>query len=111
MIEREAVKADEMPLIASVFFNRLDIGMNLASDPTVQYALGYDYIAQRWWKNPLSLDDLKTDSTYNTYVYPGLPPAPIANPSLEALRAVAFPQESPYYFFQAKCDGSGYHNR
>lgn len=110
VIEREAVKADEMPLIASVFYNRMAIGMNLGSDPTVQYALGYDYINQTWWKNPLTLDDLKIDSPYNTYVYTGLPPAPISNPSLEALRAVAFPQESPYYFFQAKCDHSGYHN-
>lgn len=109
MVEREAVKDEEQALIASVFLNRLKIGMTLGSDPTVQYALGYDSSAQTWWKNRLSLADLKFDSPYNTYLYAGLPPAPISNPSLSALRAVAFPEASPYYYFRAACDGSGYH--
>jgi len=109
IIEREAVRDEERALIASVFFNRLKAGMTLGSDPTVQYALGYDPSAQTWWKNPLSLDDLKFDSPYNTYIYAGLPPAPISNPSLGALQAAAFPETSPYYYFQAACDGSGYH--
>jgi UPF0755 protein len=109
IVERESVHDDEQALIASVFLNRLQVGMTLGSDPTVQYALGYDSSAQTWWKNPLSLDDLKFDSPYNTYIYAGLPPAPISNPSLDALQAVAFPQMSPYYYLQAKCDGSGYH--
>jgi len=110
LIEREAAQTDEMALIASVFYNRLAIGMTLGSDPTIQYALGYDALHQTWWKNPLSLADLKIDSPYNTYLYAGLPPAPIANPSLQALQAAAFPAESPYYYFQARCDASGYHN-
>lgn len=110
IVEREAIHTDEQALIASVFINRLNIGMTLGGDPTIQYALGYDPIQQSWWKNPLSLDDLKFDSPYNTYLYAGLPPTPIANPSLEALQAVAFPAYSPYYYFQAKCDNSGYHN-
>jgi len=109
IVEREAVQDGEQALIASVFLNRLNVGMTLGSDPTVQYALGYDLSAQTWWTNPLSLDDLKFDSPYNTYIYAGLPPAPISNPSLGALQAVAFPETSPYYYFQAKCDGSGYH--
>jgi UPF0755 protein len=109
IVERESVQDDEQALIASVFLNRLNVGMTLGSDPTVQYALGYNDSAQTWWTNPLSLDDLKFDSPYNTYVYAGLPPAPIANPSLGALQAVAFPETSPYYYFQARCDGSGYH--
>jgi UPF0755 protein len=109
IVERESVQDDEQALIASVFLNRLNVGMTLGSDPTVQYALGYDDSAQTWWKNPLSLDDLKFDSPYNTYIYAGLPPAPISNPSLGALQAVAFPETSPYYYFQARCDGSGYH--
>jgi len=109
IVERESIHDEEMTLIASVFINRLNIGMTLGSDPTVQYALGYDSNAQTWWTNPLSLDDLKFDSPYNTYIYAGLPPAPIANPSLEALQAVAFPEVSPYYYFQATCDNSGYH--
>ena len=110
LVEREAVHDEEKPIIASVFLNRLEIGMKLDSDPTVQYALGYDILAQTWWKNPLSLVDLQFNSPYNTYIYMGLPPAPIANPSLESLRAVAFPAETEYYFFRAKCDGSGYHS-
>jgi UPF0755 protein len=109
IVERESVHDDELPLIVSVFINRLNVGMALGSDPTVQYALGYNSVQNTWWTNPLNLDDLKFDSPYNTYIYAGLPPAPIANPSLEALKAVAFPQVSPYYYFQAKCDNSGYH--
>lgn len=109
IVERESVHDEEQPMIASVFLNRLKIGMTLGSDPSVQYALGYDSTAATWWKNPLSLDDLKYDSPYNTYVHSGLPPGPIANPGLNALHAVAFPETSPYYYFQAKCDNSGYH--
>lgn len=110
IIQREAIIDDEMPLIASVFFNRLTAGMKLASDPTVQYALGFNLSQNTWWTNPLSLDNLGYDSPYNTYLYPGLPPGPIANPGLNALRAVAFPAQSPYYYFRAACDGSGLHS-
>jgi UPF0755 protein len=110
IIQREAVVEQEMPLIASVFFNRLAIGMKLQTDPTVQYALGYNTTQGTWWTNPLSVDDLQFDSPYNTYLYPGLPPGPISNPSLAALIAVANPAQTLFYFFQARCDGSGLHN-
>ena len=110
IIQREAVVESEMPLIASVFYNRLAAGMNLQTDPTVQYAIGYNVLQGTWWTNPLSLDDMKLDSPYNTYLYPGLPPGPISNPGLPALEAAAFPEQSNYYYFQAKCDGSGLHN-
>jgi len=109
IVERESIQNDEMPMIASVFINRLNAGMTLGSDPTVQYALGYNSAQNTWWTNPLSLDDLKFDSPFNTYIYAGLPPTPISNPGLDALNAVAFPSSSPYYYFQAKCDGSGFH--
>jgi UPF0755 protein len=109
IVERESVQDEEQALIASVFINRLNIGMTLGSDPTVQYALGYDPLGGTWWTNPLSLEDLKYDSPYNTYIYAGLPPGPIASPGLETLQAVAFPVTSAYYYFQAKCDRSGYH--
>jgi UPF0755 protein len=109
IVERESIQDDEQALIASVFLNRLKVGMTLGSDPTVQYSLGYNASMQTWWTNPLSLEDLKIDSPYNTYIYAGLPPTPIANPGLGALQAVAFPETSPYYYFQATCDGSGYH--
>jgi len=110
IVEREAVQNEEKPLIASVYLNRLKIGMKLDADPTVQYAYGYDFDGRTWWKNPLSLNDLQFDSAYNTYLYTGLPPAPISNPSLKSLQAVAFPAETSYYFFRAKCDGLGYHD-
>jgi UPF0755 protein len=83
--------------------------MKLDSDPTVQYALGYNPDKKTWWTNPLSLQDLQIDSPYNTYLYMGLPPGPIANPSLTALQAVAFPAQTPYYYFRSACDGSGKH--
>ena len=109
IVERETVVEDEMPLITSVFLNRLTAGMPLEADSTVQYALGNQNKTHTWWKNPLSLDDLKVDSPYNTYLYGGLPPGPISNPGLTALRAVAFPAQADYYYFRAACDGSGEH--
>ncbi len=109
LVEREAVQEEEQPLIASVFINRLNAGMKLDSDPTVQYALGYNALQGSWWTNPLSAADLQVDSPYNTYRYGGLPPGPIASPGAAALRSVAFPARSPYYFFRARCDNSGLH--
>jgi UPF0755 protein len=110
IIQREAVVADEMPMIASVFYNRLGLNMRLQTDPTVQYALGYDSARATWWTTPLSLEDLKVDSPYNTYLHAGLPPGPISNPGLAALQAVANPAQSNYLYFQARCDKSGLHN-
>lgn len=110
IVQRESMVEDEQPTIASVFFNRLQKGMRLESDPTVQYALGYNTVQKTWWKNPLNLDDLKQNSPYNTYIYPELPPGPIDSPGLPALRAVAYPAQTPYLFFRAKCDGTGRHN-
>jgi UPF0755 protein len=109
IVEREAVVAEEMPMIASVFLNRLAIGMALEADSTVQYARGFNQEQNTWWTNPLSNRDLQFDSPYNTYLYSGLPPGPIANPGRRALRAMAFPAQSPYYYFRATCDGSGKH--
>ncbi|MDP1546610.1 MAG: endolytic transglycosylase MltG [Anaerolineales bacterium] len=109
IVEREAVRKEEAPQIASVYLNRLVIGMKLDADPTVQYALGYQVDTNSWWKSPLTWNDLNVNSPYNTYQFIGLPPAPISNPSLAALQAVAFPQLTSYYYFRAACDGSGYH--
>lgn len=110
IVQREAMAFDEQPIIASVFYNRLRIGMKLDSDPTVQYAAGYNTTQKTWWTNPLSQKELRIDSPYNTYIFVGLPPTPIASPGLEALRAVAYPAQTPYFYFQAKCDGTGRHN-
>ncbi len=110
IIERETAATEEMATIASVFYNRLNSGMRLETDPTVQYALGYDTNLGSWWKYPLTYEDLQVNSPYNTYLVAGLPPGPICNPSLETILAVAFPEQTPYYFFRAKCDGSQTHN-
>jgi UPF0755 protein len=109
IVTREAVIEEEMPLIASVFLNRYRAGIKLEADPTVQYALGFDEASQSWWTRPLLSGHLAIDSPYNTYLYGGLPPGPIASSSLAAMRAVAYPAESSYLYFQAACDGSGAH--
>jgi UPF0755 protein len=104
------MRSEEQPVIASVFLNRLASGMRLETDPTIQYALGFDQAHDTWWKVPLASVDLGVYSPYNTYQNTGLPPGPICSPSLSALQAVAYPAQTPYYFFRARCDGSGLHN-
>lgn len=107
IVEREGVVAEERPLIASVFHNRLRAAMPLQADPTVQYALGS--ATGEWWKSPLDVADLSFDSPYNTYQIPALPPGPINSPSLSSLQAVAEPSQSSYLFFVANCDGQNRH--
>lgn len=109
IIEREAQQVDEMPLIASVFLNRIKVGMRLESDPTVQYALGYQPADQTWWKNPLTYEDLQAQSPYNTYQTGGLPPTAICAPSMEAVLSILQAPITDYIFFRASCDGDGYH--
>lgn len=106
--EREAVHNDEHPLITSVYRNRLDIGMKLDADPTVQYAL--NGARGRWWPRITTADYRGVDSIYNTYLNTGLPPGPIASPGLSAIRAAVYPAETSYIYFRARCDGSNYHN-
>lgn len=109
IVEREAVVADERPVIAGVYDNRLDNGWLLNADPTVQYALGFQESSGEWWKRPLYLEDLEVDSPYNTYQHPGLPPSPICSPGLASLQAAAQPADTDYFYFMADChadDGS-----
>lgn len=109
IVEKEAILDEEKPVIASVFYNRLATGMNLESDPSVQYALGYNKKMRTWWTNPLNLEDLGINSPYNTYRQNGLPPTPICSPGIASLKAVAFPADTGYYYFRAACDNSGSH--
>ena len=108
IVQREAVLDEEKPRIASVFINRLNQGMPLQTDPTVQYSLGFSP-EWGWWKSPLTFQDLQIQSPYNTYIINGLPPTPIANPDEASLNAVAFPEESTFLYFRAACDNSGKH--
>ena len=109
VVEKEAILAEELPLIAAVFLNRLALGMALQADPTVQFAVASERGGAEGWWPALSLEDKELDSPYNTYVYPGLPPGPIANPGIEAIRAVAQPAETASLFFVATCDGTDRH--
>ena len=110
IIQRETFEDEERALMASVFYNRLRDGIKLETDPTVQYSLGYSEKWGGWWKTPLQNKDLDVNSSYNTYIIQGLPPTPISNPGLPSIIAVAYPEESPFYFFRAKCDDSGLHD-
>lgn len=107
IVEREAVWPDEHTMIASAYRNRLAIGMKLDADPTVQYGLAES--RGTWWPNITLADYNNVQSIYNTYLNQGLPPSPISNPSLSAIEAALYPDESPYIFFRARCDGSNYH--
>jgi UPF0755 protein len=105
VVEREAVLDEERPVIAGVYHNRLASGWFLNADPTVQYGL---HNTDDWWP-VLTLQDLESDSPYNTYRVIGLPPGPICSPGLASIRASAYPAETDYYFFLADCtknDGS-----
>ncbi len=106
IVQREAVQMEESPLIAGVYQNRLDIGMKLDADPTVQYPLGQP---GDWWARITQADYSGVQSRYNTYLYTGLPPGPIASPGLAALSGAATPESSPYFYFQADCSVNGYH--
>lgn len=109
IIQRETLAVEEMPTMASVFYNRLRLGMRLETDVTVQYAIGWDDNTKTWWKPGLTWTDLAINSSYNTYQVNGLPPGPICSPSLEVIQAVARPAQSDYLFFRAACDNSGRH--
>jgi UPF0755 protein len=108
IVQRESVHPEENPKIAGVYRNRLDIAMKLDADPTVQYGIGYKDGA--WWPQITQDDYTNAVHPYNTYLQAGLPPGPIANPGLSAIRAVVFPVASDYLYFRAACDGSGFHN-
>lgn len=107
IIQRESVRADENPRIASVYRNRLRDGMKLDADPTVQYGIGFEN--GTWWPQITQADYSQAVSPYNTYLNFGLPPGPIASPGISAIRAAIHPEDTPYYYFRARCDGSGYH--
>ncbi len=102
IIEREVQSDQERSMVAGVYYNRLRDQMLLQADATIQFIFGEQ-------KETVTYDDLKIDHPYNTYLYPGLPPGPIANPGFMALEAAANPESHEYYYYVTKKDGSGEH--
>ncbi|MEM8887994.1 MAG: endolytic transglycosylase MltG [Bacteroidota bacterium] len=103
IVEEETNKNDEKSKVAGVYLNRIRSGMPLQADPTVKYAVG-DFTLRR-----ILNKHLQVDSPYNTYLYPGIPPAPICTPSIPSIEAVLAGERHQYYYFCANIDGSGYH--
>lgn len=98
LLEREALGLEQMRQVAGVLYRRLEIGMPLQVDASLQYAKGYDQNLGSWWAAPLAADK-QLDSKYNTYLNPGLPPAPICNPGLDALTAAVDPLFSDNLYY------------
>ena len=103
IVEKESAQVEERPMIAGVYRNRLRIGMRLQSDPTVIYGIVQ---TRGSFDGDIRSRDLREDNVWNTYTRAGLPPGPIASPSIEAIRAVLFPADVPYLYFVARNDGS-----
>ena len=100
LVEREARTEESRKQVASILLHRIAEKMPLQIDATVQYALGYDKEQKTWWRKGLTLDNLKFQSFYNTYVNQGLPPGPICSPSLSAIIAVSEANpNTPYLFY------------
>ncbi|MEX2205825.1 MAG: endolytic transglycosylase MltG [Myxococcota bacterium] len=102
IVEKESAQIEERPMIAGVYRNRLRIGMRLQSDPTVIYGIVQ---TRGSFDGNIRSRDLREDTAWNTYTRAGLPPGPIASPSIEAIRAVLHPADVPYLYFVARNDG------
>ncbi len=104
IVEKEAPDASSMAKVADIFWRRLNMNWALQSCATVNYITGKTTPA-------VSLDDTKIDSLYNTYKYRGLPPGPIANPSLTAIKAVIYPEKNDYWYFLSDDEGNIYYSK
>lgn len=110
IVEREGRSDKVRTEIAGILLKRFKIGMALNADATVQYILGFQKKENSWWKRNLTFDDLKVESVYNTYLHAGLPPAPICNPGLSSLKAVANADSStPYLYYFHDSQGNSYY--
>lgn len=105
LVEREAITDEEKPIIAGIIQNRLNAGVALQVDATIQYAKGYNASRKSWWSPVTVAEYTSIRSPYNTYLSPGLPPGPIANPGLAALEAAVNPQNTEYFYYLHDKDG------
>lgn len=101
VIQAEGRVSSELPLISSVFHNRLEIGMKLQSDATLNYTFPEDQ--KKWY---LTYEEIQSDNPYNTYYYKGLPPTAIMNPGIEAIKAAVSPADTGYFYFCGVGDGT-----
>ncbi|SDO99263.1 endolytic transglycosylase MltG [Selenomonas ruminantium] len=104
LVEKEAMYAEDRPIIAQVFFKRLQIGMPLQTDTTIQYLLDAP-------KEDVSIKDTKIESPYNTYQIKGLPPGPVASPGMAAIEAVLYPADTDYLYFVADRQGHNHYSK
>lgn len=105
IVAREAKTPEDMKKVAGVLWNRLEIGMPLQVDATLQYIKGYDPEKKTWWPTPLAADK-QLESPYNTYKNPGLPPGPISNPGLDAVMAATYPADHEYLYYISDLSGA-----
>jgi len=101
LIEKETARPEERALVSSVFHNRLQKGMRLQCDPTIIYALAM----RGRYRGYITRTDLELDSRFNTYLYAGLPPGPIASPGRESIQAALFPDRTGYLYFVSMNNG------
>ncbi|HSW89822.1 MAG TPA: endolytic transglycosylase MltG [Patescibacteria group bacterium] len=104
IVAHEASTPEDMQMVAGVLMNRLNAGIPLQSDVTLQYVKGYSPTLKTWWQEPKA-EDKFIDSPYNTYMHKGLPPAPICNPGADAIAAVLNPTKSDYIYYLADKEG------
>ncbi len=112
IVEREARFKDDRPIVAGILLKRLEKDWALQADATIQYAVASHnsqlttHNSIDWWPKNLTREDLKIKSSYNTYLYPSLPPGPICNPGLAAIEAVLNPAETDYWFYLSDSQGN-----
>jgi len=109
LVEREGKGYENLRLVAGILWNRIDIGMALQADATLQYAKGFNQIQNTWWAEPRAMDK-EQKSAYNTYLNPGLPPTPISNPGLDAIKATLNPTPSSFLYYIHDNTGKGHYS-
>jgi UPF0755 protein len=108
LVEREGKGYENLRLVAGILWNRIDIEMALQVDATLQYSKGFNQIQNTWWAEPRAIDK-EQKSLYNTYLNPGLPPGPISNPGLDAIRATLNPTPSDFLYYIHDSTGKGHY--